>query len=124
VDVDVGVSVLQTHLSFSFFHWVILLYHPQVILEKQIKQEEKDAFVGCSRWCGSVFVLFYSFLTAIAPAPVVFGLMFTQTNSKCNCFFFFVFFFFILFFSSRAFSVCAETKRNLFSSLAEKERHY
>ena len=50
-------SMLQTHLSFSFFfffHWVILLYHPQVILEKTIKQEENDAFAGCSRWCGAV----------------------------------------------------------------------
>jgi hypothetical protein len=37
-------NTLQTHISFSFFCWVILLYHPQVILEKQIKQEEKDAF--------------------------------------------------------------------------------
>ena len=71
MDVDVGVSVLQTHLSFSFFHWVILLFQPQVILEKQIKQEEKDAFVGCSRWCGSVFVLFCSVLTAIASAPIL-----------------------------------------------------
>jgi hypothetical protein len=34
-------------------------------------------------------------------------------------------FYFILFFSSpHRLSLCAETKRNLFSSLAEKERHY
>jgi hypothetical protein len=62
----------NTPFFFIFFHWIILLYHPQVVLEKQIKQEERDAFVGCSRWCGSVFILFYSFLTAmIASAPIL-----------------------------------------------------
>jgi hypothetical protein len=45
----VGVSVLQTHLSLSFFHWVILLYHPQVILEKQKGSMKRKPF---SRWCG------------------------------------------------------------------------
>ena len=32
--------------------------------------------------------------------------------------------FLIFFFSSPAFSMCDKTKRNFFSSLAEKERHY
>ena len=39
LSIYVGVSVLQTHHKHTFlihiFHWVILLYQPQVILEKQ-----------------------------------------------------------------------------------------
>ena len=46
-------SVLQTHLSYPFFSLGHSFISPTSDFRKTIKQEEKDAFVGCSYWCGA-----------------------------------------------------------------------
>jgi hypothetical protein len=41
----------NTPFFFILFYWVILLYHPQVILEKQKGSMKRKPF---SRWCGQL----------------------------------------------------------------------